>query len=53
MPAVVMELTGVSTSARPSARTIFGIGNWSPAVSNERYMFMKTTEREQMPTKAM
>ena len=31
MPAVVIVLIGVSTSAWPMARTMFGIQSWSPA----------------------
>ena len=36
MPAVVMAVIGVRTSAWPMARTMFGIQNWSPALSGRQ-----------------
>ena len=54
MPAVVMAVIGVSTRAWPMARTIFGIQNWSPAVSAESVMFMKQLiAKIEMPRKPM
>ena len=52
MPAVVMALIGVSTSAWPMARTMLGTKNWSPALSSDSVMFMKQLAAKMlMPTK--
>ena len=54
MPAVVMAVIGVRTSAWPMARTIFGIQNWSPALLAESVMFMKQLiAKIEMPRKPM